>query len=194
VRAEYFDGRAVERDAAHPMHVRGTESLLSGIVAGLQLPDGLANLVRSALPRSTSTSATGASSPRPGRDPSAKCGAHVLRNIEFHAALDVPFTGEPVSLTLAFANRDDSPGPPTQRQRPIRAIPHKQQQTDPWEFGRCSMSGNSQFACAGIISDPSRPGPVRQHDNRPMTGKEPRLYPPHHEHQSNTTSTSREKD
>ena len=37
--------------------------------------------------------------------PSAPCGVFILRNIAFGALVDVPFNGEPVSVTLAFASR-----------------------------------------------------------------------------------------
>ncbi len=37
--------------------------------------------------------------------PSAPCGVFVMRNIAFRAVVDVPFDGDPVSVTLAFASR-----------------------------------------------------------------------------------------
>lgn len=37
--------------------------------------------------------------------PSAQCAAFVMRNIAFSAVVDVPFTGDPISVTLSFASR-----------------------------------------------------------------------------------------
>jgi hypothetical protein len=39
--------------------------------------------------------------------PSASAGAFLIRNIAIHAGVDVPFDGDPVSVSLAFATRED---------------------------------------------------------------------------------------
>jgi hypothetical protein len=80
-------------------------------------------------------------------------GAFVLRNIAFPRA-GRAVTGEPVSSTLAVANRDNSPGLPTQRQRPIRATPHKTTTDRPLTVRPVQHERELAIACAGIISDP----------------------------------------